>query len=278
MPHAPNSEKQNSLSQQQTSLIDIVLPAGGRISGSFAEAAGTEFKALTMWQGSTLLSKTILSLRRSGVANRIVVVGPDEVMAEAADLGAECIKEGNSGPDNLFLGLQKILEEQTAASGKVLICASDLPMLSSDSILWFVRNSPADADITVPVITASSYESAYPKSGSVYVPLKDGAATMGCLFLIQPAAIMNQRQKIDEAFSSRKSQWNTFRMLGPMFLLKYITRQLTISDIEQRCEAILGWRGRAVRNAPPDLACDIDSCEDYLYTQKIFSTNEGTSE
>ena len=277
MPNVPNTAPQNSYSHQQSSLIDIVLPAGGRIDGSFAEAAGTDFKALTMWQGTTLLSKTIHTLRQSGVSNRIVVIGPEEVLSEAAALGAECIIEGKSGTDNLFLGLQKILEGDSQHTGKVLICASDLPMLSPESVYWFVRNCPVDSDIAVPVITASSYESAYPESGSVYVPMKDGAATMGCLFLLQPSVIMKQRQQIEEVFSSRKSQIKTFSKLGPMFVLKYITRQLTIADVERRCEAIFGWRGRAVRNSPPDLACDIDTREDYLYAQQYCIAKEEPS-
>ncbi len=274
MSHALDSQTHSLKSTDSPDLFNVVMPAGGRISGAFAEAAKTEFKSLTIWQGQSLLKRTVHQLQQSGIINRVLVIGPQEVLNEAQSCGAEGIAEGSSGPDNLFLGLEYLLKSEKNTANKVLICASDMPALSSNSIQWFVENSPAESDITVPVITASDYEKAYPQSGSVYVPVKDGASTMGCLFLLRPEAIMNQKKRIDEVFRSRKSQWNTFQMLGPMFLLKYITRQLSINDIERRCEEILGWKGRAVRNAPPDLACDIDTLEDYNYLKRLICDEE----
>lgn len=269
IPSLSGAQQYYRVNTLNSTSFDIVLPAGGTIDGAFSQAAGTHFKALTMWQGQTLLNNTINCLKQSGYVNRVVVIGSEAVLKEAASCGAECIPEGESGTENLFLGIQKILESKSLHQQKVLICASDLPMLTPDAINWFISNSSPDADISVPVITATSYEKAYPRSGSVYVPLKDGASTMGCLFLLNPIVIMNHRQKIEEVFNSRKNQLKTFSMLGPMFLLKYITRQLSISDIENRCEDVFGWRGRAVRDAPPELGCDIDTLEDYLYAQRL---------
>ena len=85
---------------------DVVLPAGGRIAGDFAQQAGTEIKALIRFDEETILRRTIRALRASECIGRITVIGPEEVLEEARDSGADLmLSEGKTGPDNIYRGL-----------------------------------------------------------------------------------------------------------------------------------------------------------------------------
>ena len=47
-------------------MIDVILPAGGRISGEFAAETGVGVKALIEIGGRTVLQRTIDALRATG--------------------------------------------------------------------------------------------------------------------------------------------------------------------------------------------------------------------
>lgn len=54
--------------------LDVILPAGGRISGEFASEAGVEVKALIEINGCTVLEHTIDVLRATQRVERLILV------------------------------------------------------------------------------------------------------------------------------------------------------------------------------------------------------------
>src|SRR5258706_4161042 len=93
--------------QNPNEMVDAVLPAGGRISGAFAQTTGVEIKALIALEGQTILRRTIAALRACGRIGRIVVIGPEEALREAREAGADATpEEGASGPENYLRGLE----------------------------------------------------------------------------------------------------------------------------------------------------------------------------
>ena len=91
--------------------FDVILPAGGRITGEFAQMAGVEIKALIDFDGETILRRTIHTLRATDRVGRIVVIGPQAALNEAQKAGANgLIIEGESGPDNILRGVRWLQE------------------------------------------------------------------------------------------------------------------------------------------------------------------------
>ncbi len=88
-------------------MVDVILPAGGRIGGDFAAEAGASIKALIELHGVTVLERTVRVLRAMPEVGRIVVIGPAELQGHAASRGADVVlPEGDSGPSNIMLGLE----------------------------------------------------------------------------------------------------------------------------------------------------------------------------
>lgn len=265
---AHNLEASNTVNGFTPTTLDVVLPAGGRISGDFATEAGTDTKALISLNGKTLLRRVIETLQESGHAGRVVVVGPENTLAEAKDCGADgTLQEGASGPDNIYRGLEW-LQSQKGASRHALVVTTDLPFLTPDVLSDFIRSCPPDADVALPLVTEHAFRRRFPDSPSVFVRLRDGSFTMGCVFRLCPITLMRNRTHLDRIFEARKSEWAMGKLLGARFVWKYATRQLTIRDIETRCQQILQCVGTAVPDSPAELAYDIDIYEEYAHARR----------
>jgi hypothetical protein len=148
---------------------------------------------------------------------------------------------------------------------RVLILTTDLPFLTADAIGGFLDACPPGLDLCVPVLNREEFEARFSRSHSRYVHLRDGEWMIGCAFLINPAAIMRNQTMVQRVFAARRSQIGMARLLGPLFILRFLTRRLTVRQIENKCLELLGCTGGAVRGCAPDLAFDIDYPQDYRY-------------
>ncbi|HZO87279.1 MAG TPA: nucleotidyltransferase family protein [Chthonomonadaceae bacterium] len=267
-----DSNQRQQLAGSVRERVDIVLPAGGRISGEFARIAGTEIKALIHLGGQTLLQRAIEVFRATGRVERIVVVGPEAALAEARAAGVEgAILEGVSGPENFLRGLQWLQEQNGGHAPRALLSTTDLPFLTPEAINAYLDACPPQADVAVPVITRQAFEARFPGTQNIFVPLREGAITIGCVFLINPETLLNNRPHIERIFQARKSQWQMARLVGWRTVARFATRQLTIRAIEERCGQILGCTGVGVRDCAPELGFDIDLPQEYEYARAYYA-------
>jgi molybdopterin-guanine dinucleotide biosynthesis protein A len=246
--------------------LDAVLPAGGRIKGELAREVGTELKALLRFGPDTVLEQTLKTLRATDRVRRIAVVGPQEIARYAERLADVVLPETNSGAGNILRGLEwvRAASEGTPAE-RVLILTTDLPFLSADAITGFLDACPAEMDLCVPVLNRQEFEARFARSHSRYVRLRDGDWMIGCAFLIRPQAVLRNRVMIERVFAARRSQIAMARLLGPWFVLRFLTRRLSVKQIEAKCLQLLGCAGVGIRGCAPELAFDIDYPEDYRY-------------
>jgi len=82
--------------------MNVALTAGGRISGAYAEAAGTTIKALAPVGDATMLAKAIAAARGAG-AERIAVVGGEEVERACRRDVDRVVGESEDGRENLLV-------------------------------------------------------------------------------------------------------------------------------------------------------------------------------
>lgn len=252
-----------------TKLVPAVITAGGRITGTFATAATTEIKALVPVAGSTLIEKVVDALVLSGrVADPIVIVGPEtELNAALAGGGREALvrllAEGATGPENMVRGLSALSVSEP--DGWAILCTCDLPLLTGEAIRWLLDNAPEDADIVFPILTKAEFETAFPGSPGTYAPIERDQYTGGSVFLVRPAAFTRNLPLIERVFETRKGIFSMARLGGFGLLARLFTGTLTIEYVEARASKLTGCRCRAVRHAPPALAADVDTMEDYTF-------------
>lgn len=247
---------------------DVILPAGGRISPELAAEAGTDVKALIRFGDETILARTLRVLRESGLARRMVVIGGDAAQAEATAHDAHALPEADTGPQNILCGL-KWLRGQPDPPRRVLVVTTDLPFLDAALLQKFVALCPEDRAISVPLISRQEWEARFPGSTAMFVTLGDGQWTTGCAYVIDADALEGSMPQIENVFAQRKSKLGMVRLLGPSFTYRFLTKSLTVPQIEAKIQSMLGCTGAAVRHAPPELAYDVDDLEDLRFARKV---------
>jgi GTP:adenosylcobinamide-phosphate guanylyltransferase len=243
--------------------IDVIVPAGGRVSEDFAAEAGHTVKALFRIGEQTLLGHTIETLRRTDGIGRVAVIGPSatEEAAEAADV---LLPELATGPENIYSGLEWLVKSGSPPD-HVMIITSDLPFISPEILRRYIDMCPKHLDFCLPLISKDEFEAAYPGTNSTFVQLREGTFTAGCCYLASVRGLQRAKPHIERVFEQRKSKLGMARLLGPSFVFKFMTRRLGIPDVVQRVKSLLDCDGAPIPHSPPELACDIDDVEDYRY-------------
>ncbi len=262
--------------RQEGTAIDAVLPAGGRISGAFAAEAGAGVKALISFGGRTVLERTLATLRATGRVRRSVVIAPPEVQGLSAAAAADAVlPETDSGPGNILSGLEWLRDSADGAlPARALVLTTDLPFLTPQVLVRFLDMCPPDSDLCLPLVGREEFQARFPGHGRRFVRLHDGAWTIGCAFLVRPAALLANRAHLERVFAARKNQLRMARLLGGGFLLRLLTGRLTLHDIERRCSGMLGCTGRGLCGSPAELAFDIDRPSEYRYAAAQLSREE----
>jgi CTP:molybdopterin cytidylyltransferase MocA len=234
------------------------ITAGGRVDGDFARTIGTDVKALAPFCGATLLSRTIAALRELGIG-RIAVIGGAEVRAACAGDVENFVEESASGSENLLRALHA-WDDATP----LLYLTSDMPFITSHALRTFVNAVPSGT-LALPLTEWPQFQSRFPGAPPFGITLAGEKVVNGGAFMIPPGAAGNIEQFAVRFFDARKSIWQMARLTGPVLLAQFVFRRLGVAQLETHAGRLLGIPARAIRNAPPELAYDVDVLEEYRY-------------
>jgi len=246
-----------------TPPLNAAVTAAGRLAPQEAARYGTDVKALVNIGGSTLLARLIDALRGVPEIGRIVVVGPREAQACGASVDV-WLDERETGEDNLLTALR------SAGAGRLLVCASDLPFVTSRSIDDLLRRTPPGVDCAYPIFSRAEFERAFPGGRSSFARLADGEWTGGSAMVLNAGLVLQNERLLRRAFAARKNLMTLAALLGPALALRFATGRLRVDHIQTRIGALTGGSMVAVRGADPALAMDCDDPQDFAYAQSRF--------
>ena len=253
---------------------DVILPAGGTLKPEFAKRVGVGNKSLIDFQGNTILGRTFDALESLDHIGRVLLVADEEVRSHPDGGRADTfLQAGPSSPGNILAAL-KHLSEGPNPPDEALIVTTDLPFISGQALHDFQERC-SGADLHVPINTRDEFSAKFAGIENTYIKLRDGEWTAGCAYLVDTAAFHRALPHIEKAFQNRKSPFGMAKLLGPGFLLRFLTKRLGVPEVLAKVEGIIGCRGEAVRGASPELAFDIDDLEDYEYAVKEFKRRDG---
>lgn len=251
--------------------LDAIIPAGGALPAEFARVVGTSSKALIALEGHSILQTTLAVLKGSGRIGRIVVIGPSAIESAILEGQVDAVlPEGESGPENIYTGLAWLKKTPTPPQ-QVLVLTADLPFLTKEALEKFLDMCPEHKDICVPLVSKDDFGETFPNTDATFVGLKDGVWTTGCAFVFDANALLRARPHIERVFAKRKSKLGMARLLGIPFVWRWLTKTLTVRDIENKVRSLIGCEGAAVFGSPAELAFDIDYLEDYHYAAQLVN-------
>ena len=239
--------------------LTAVVLAGGPRDGVSALAPGAPNKAFVPIGGVTLVERTIRALRSSARVGRIVAVAP-RVPGALAALGEadEIRNDGATMSESLRSGLGGL-----APDDLVLVCASDLPVLTAEAIDEFVGLAEAgDADLTYACVERRVHETRFPSVPHTWATLHDGTYCGGGCVLIRPRALPGLEGLLGRLGRARKNPVRLASIFGPGVLLRYVLRTLTIAAAERRGTELLGAPVRAAVCRYPEIAINVDRPSD----------------
>ncbi len=245
------------------------LPEGDDTPDGYIVGGGTLLKALIQVGGRTLLEAVLEAVRATGRAHHTVVVGSSVMRYWVKEPHEVVIPEQAEAHENLIAGLQAV-----AHYPRALYLTSDLPFVTAESIQRFLDACPRDVQLSYAIVRREVFDARFPGSPSTYARLKDGEFVAGCAMMVEPAALLERAEWIRQVAQRRKSLWRLAMLAGFHVLWKYVTRQLTVADVERRAEQLLGMRCRAVE-CDPELAYDIDTPQEYEYAWRLVHDGAG---
>lgn len=239
--------------------MKAVITAGAPIEDEFAKVAGTSLKALAPVRGRTMLDRTIDALRGVGV-RRIAVVGNDEIRRSVNGRIEKIVAVGGSGAKNVLGALHAWPED-----GEPLLYATcDMPFVTSDSVRAFLDRVPPDT-LAMPLTEIDDFTNRFPGAPAFGITLAGERVVNGGIFHIPAGATERIASFATALFDARKAPWRMATIAGPMLLLQFAFKRLSIAGLEARARAVLDMDVTAVRDCAPELAYDADTADEYRY-------------
>ena len=253
--------------------MDAIILAGGETPGKLKAALGASTpveRALLEINGRTVIDSILESfIGVAEIENVVVVGGPSTLVAIE-----------NLLPRTIGVAAQRTLVENIMAganacsSSQLLLCTCDIPLVTSQTWREFLAAVQLqNLEAAYSIASRASVEKNFPEGKRTYATLRDGTFTGGNAFVLPRAGMEQLKGLIDAGYRARKNPLGLARLLGLSFLLKAVTKKLSIADLEQKATQILKCRAGAVVMKDASLAFDVDKMEDYELAQKILVRN-----
>ncbi len=244
-------------------IMEAVVLAGGKMPGSLVGVAGASERALIEIEGRTLLNRVLDSLRETPAITRIICVAtPDALAALAPDIVG--LAAGDQMTANLFLGARE------AQSASILIVTADAPLVTNRTWTQFLDGAAQNGlEAAYPIVSRQDVEAQFPGGKRTYAALFEGSFTGGNAFLLPKNRLEHIEPLINQAFENRKNPLALARMLGAKFIFRFVSKKLTIGEVETKISAFLGCTAGAVQVSDASIAFDVDKIEDLVTAREV---------
>lgn len=244
--------------------MDCIIAAGGNIVPNdplFHYTKGKP-KSLLEFGGHSMLEYVLRAVQGTRDIERIVIIGVEETDAPSA------LRESKASltflPDmgglvqNIHTAINHVSQRQPDP-GPLLLTTADIPLLSSSVLAQFIDSCrPFDRLAYYNLVSRETLEQAFPNSRRTFVKLKGMEVAGGDLVLAHPRIIHTNPDLWEAMYDARKHAWRLARLVGPWTILKLLTRQLTIEEIESLAGRLIGEPVRIINSPYAELAMDVD--------------------
>ncbi|MCE1247402.1 MAG: nucleotidyltransferase family protein [Firmicutes bacterium] len=241
--------------------IDAVILAGGGIEESLKEISGAKSKGYIEIAGKMMIERAIDVLRDSSGIGRVVIAAEPEYMPQSVRDKADFVVQPGS---SILASLESGIRGLKGGSDVVLVIPCDLPFLTVESVNDFLdqyRKNPSD--IAYAFLSRKNSESKYPDLEHTYVKLKDGEFCGTGFIIIKPEMIDKCSEFMGKLTKNRKNPIALASIFGLSFILKFLTRTLTVRDLEEKVSKISGMSARGIETRHAEAGFNIDKASHY---------------
>lgn len=249
--------------------FDSLVIAGGKNDGQLKQYSDQEYESLIEIAGKPMVQHVIEAVKGVKEIDNIITVGPEK-LNQITGKDYNILKPEGTLVDNVKRGMKLLNEDH-----HIIIITSDIPLVTPKIIKEFIDKCKAEMkyDFFYPLISKEDNIKKYPGVERTYVHLKEGVYTGGNLVMVSPSIIQGPLDWYDKLFSLRKRPFKMSQMMGIKIIIKFIFRQLTISDVEKRVSNIIGHSCKALIFEHPEIGFDVDKPSDLkMMREKYLKT------
>ncbi len=264
---------------REANLFSAVILAGERPGGSaFARQLGLPASVLVDVAGKPALQRVIKTLAASHGIDGGVVCGPapdvwqhhPEVRALIAGTPFEWLPP-EAGPSASAMAAVRKRDAYP-----VLLTAGDHALLTPEMVETFCRRARREhagsgADVVVGLAPWTAVHRAFPESKRTVQRYRDGAWCGTNLFAIMRPEGLAALAFWQSVEAWRKRPWKIAAALGPLSVLRYLTRSARIDQSLDALSRACGCRIAHVTVDDPAAAVDVDSLADRDLAEAILN-------
>ena len=262
--------------------FNALVLAGRRDSADpLAEVRGETHRALLEVVGVPMLVRVVRALRASSSVDRVAVSidDPDafEAVPELRELEARGEITHHSSLPSPSRSVQDALNGRLLGD-RMLVTTADHALLTPKIIDHFVACAEeSDADVAVGVVAESVLRATFPSTTRTYLRFRDGGYSGANLFAFRSRQALRAAEFWVRAEAFRKRPWRLASAFGPMTLLLFATRRLSLEEALERASRVIGCRIRAVPLPFAEAAIDVDRPSDLDLVSEILSARGETA-
>jgi GTP:adenosylcobinamide-phosphate guanylyltransferase len=259
--------------------VDVVLLAGDRGPGDpLCLAAGVPAKALVPVHGRRVVDRVLDALAALPPGGARIVSGPTAAALETVPELAERLRaEGwrwiAPGQSPASSALAAVHAASTGAP--LLLTTGDHALLTPAILEAFLagamRMRDAGADLAVGFVPLDRVRARFPDARRTALRFRDAEVCTCNLFaLLTPAAagVIDLWRQVER---DRKQPWKVVRLLGPVTLMRFLLRRVTLAEALERLGRVAGAKIRPVLLDEPEAAVDVDSVADWELVQQVLA-------
>lgn len=247
-------------------LLDAVVLAGRENTGKLQTESSERYEANIEIAGKPMVKYVLDVLQAVPCVSMIHLVGPRDGLSRYEGPKVRVVEPGSGLFENVKIGLGN------ARTDFVLICASDIPLVTPDIIKRFLADCEASgADFCYPVSSKEDCDRRFPGVKRTYVTLREGTFTGGNIFFVHKPAVSRAWPMVEKMITYRKSPLKMASVLGPRLLLKAILKTASVKELERRVERLLNIKPKAILGADPEIGVDVDKPSDLELCRRILA-------
>jgi len=250
-------------------LAAVVL-AGGAPDAVAALAPGAPNKAFVPIGNITLVERTLTALRATPAVVRIVVVTPSAAHGRSdLALADETRPDGATMLESLHSGLRG-----AAVDESILVCASDLPMLTRAALEQFLALAwRRNADVVYGCVERATHERRFPGVPHTWARLRDGTFCGAGVVMLRPRVLPALEGLLGRLGTARKNPLGLAAIFGPSVLARYAAGRLALADVERRASELLGAPAAAAVCTHAEIAINVDRPDDVALATALIDAS-----
>ncbi len=246
----------------------LVLAGSRGGADAVADYAGVSHKALIVLDGRTLIHRVLDALDAAGAARIIVSTHDAGVAAELARIKT---RAAVTRIDAAASPSASVLEAAEKVGTPLLVTTADHALLQPEWVTRFLDDAPQGADIAV-LLASEAVVTAAARTKRTYLAFADGRYS-GCnLFLLRNPQALNAIAFWRRVEAQRKAPWKMALTVGPIMLVRYALKMLTLDGMIAQLGRRAGATAAAVRSPFGLAAVDVDKPSDLDLVRKLVET------